>query len=232
LGKKILIVDDEPDVARVLKVRLTQHHHEVVVASTGSQGLRLAASAQPDLIILDLMLPDMDGIDVCKRLRVDSRTSRIPIIMLTAKSTDKDEIIGLEMGADDYMTKPFDFDVLQTRIKTIFRRVTDATPGTESKNVLKSGKLMLDGDRMKVFVANKQVVLTALQFRLLKYLMMHPGRAFDRNQIMDGAWPKDCTIVDRAVDVHINGIRDALGACADYIETVRGVGYRFRESES
>ncbi|MBF0253664.1 MAG: response regulator [Candidatus Omnitrophica bacterium] len=225
----ILVVDDEADVAEILKIRLERQGFEVVTAARGAEAIRKARRHLPGLVLLDLMLPDMDGLEVCKALKSDPSSRHIPVIMLTAKSSSTDEVAGLELGADDYITKPFDFGVLFARIRKLTSASQPAVPAADPTRVLKAGKLVLDEDRQKVFVGGQEAVLTTLEFRILGFFMKHPGRVYSRDALLSGAWGDHVTVVDRAVDVHINGIRKKLGKAADYIETVRGSGYRFKE---
>jgi DNA-binding response OmpR family regulator len=225
-SRRILIVDDEPDILKVLKLRLEKHGYEIATASTGQAGLTSCQTSPPDLVILDLMLPDMDGYDVCKKLKSDAKTGRIPVMMLTARSESTDEVLGLELGADDYVTKPFEFSVLHSRIKNLLKR---AFADETAKVTLRSGKLSIDPDSFKAFFDGREVGLTTTEFRILYFLMRNPGRLFSRNDVMKGAWKEPVEIGDRAVDVHINGIRSKIKAASDYIETVRGEGYRFTD---
>ncbi len=230
--RHILIIDDEPDIVKVLKIRLQKQGYDVSTAGTGQAGVQTAGIKNPDLILLDLMLPDMDGFDVCKKIRQDKNTQHIPIIMLTARSSNMDQVVGLELGADDYVTKPFDFTVLHSRIKNLFRRSTkqNSTPPLGNNNpVLRAGKLEVDPVRFKAFVNDKEVILTTTEFRILYFLMKNQGRMFSRDDVLNGAWKEPVAINDRAVDVHINGIRTKLKEAGEYIETIRGEGYRFRE---
>ncbi len=230
-SRHILIIDDEPDIVKVLKIRLQKQGYEVSTAATGQAGVQAAGLKLPDLILLDLMLPDMDGFDVCKKLRQDPKTQHTPIIMLTARSSNMDQVVGLELGADDYVTKPFDFTVLHSRIKNLFKRaVKQTTPSQANSNpVLRAGKLEVDPVRFKAFVNDKEVTLTTTEFRILYFLMKNQGRMFSRDNVLNGAWKEPVAINDRAVDVHINGIRTKLKEAGEYIETIRGEGYRFKE---
>ncbi len=224
----VLIIDDEPDVLKLLKLRFEKEGYQVLAAKNGQEGLKTVYSKFPSVIILDLMLPDMDGLEVCKRLKGDEKTSRIPVLILTAKTANTDEVLGLELGADDYVTKPFDFAVLHSRVKNLLKRKAPEARGREV-TVLKAGKLTLDPVRHKVLVNGKETELTMIEFRILYFFMKNPGRLFSRDEVLNGAWKDHVIIGDRAVDVHINGIRTKLKGVADYIETVRGEGYRFKE---
>lgn len=229
-ARRILVIDDEPDILKVLKIRLEKQGYEVVTASTGQSGVLACHSRLPDLVILDLMLPDMDGLDVCKKLKSSPSTCHIPVMMLTARTESADEVLGLELGADDYVTKPFDFSVLHSRIKNLIKRSHRQT-GTDAPAVLKAGPLTLDPAAFKVFVDGKSVLLTTTEFRILHFLMKNAGRMFSRDEVLNGAWKEPVAIGDRAVDVHINGIRTKIRSAASYIETVRGEGYRFRDPQ-
>lgn len=182
----------------------------------------------PDLIIVDLMLPGIDGLDVCRALRSDTRTARIPVIMLTAKSAESDRILGLELGADDYVTKPFSPRELLARIKAVLRRTSSPQTAAE---VIHRGSLTIDMTRRSVTCGEDVIALTATEFRLLQYFASHSGHVFSRAQLIDGAMGRDVTVEDRTIDVHITGLRKKLGDCGDWIETVRGFGYRFRDDE-
>ena len=225
-ARRILVIDDEPDILKVLRIRLEKHGYEVWTAATGQSGVLACHAKLPDLVILDLMLPDMDGLDVCKKLKTSPKTAAIPIMMLTARSESSDEVLGLELGADDYVTKPFEFSVLHSRIKNLLRR---SERGTHPTGALKAGKLALDPTAFKVFVDGKPVTLTTTEFRILHFLMKNAGRMFSRDEVLNGAWKEPVAIGDRAVDVHINGIRTKIKGASSYIETIRGEGYRFKE---
>jgi two-component system phosphate regulon response regulator PhoB len=225
----VLIIDDEPDILKLLKLRFEKQGYQVLTAKTGQEGLKAAFAKLPSLIILDLMLPDMDGLDVCKKLKEQEKTGHIPVMMLTAKTENSDEVIGLELGADDYVTKPFDFAVLHSRVKNLLKRQTPSKKSAREGEVLRAGKLDLDPVRHKVSVEGKEITLTTIEFRILHFFIKNPGRLFSRDEVLSGAWKDHVVIGDRAVDVHINGIRSKLKAASDYIETVRGEGYRFKE---
>ena len=230
-NRRILIIEDEPDILKVLKIRLEKQGYQILTATTGQSGVLTCFSKIPDLIILDLMLPDMDGLDVCKKFKDSPKTNFIPVIMLTARSESSDEVIGLELGADDYVTKPFDFAVLHSRIKNLLKKNTqkNSFPADRDNGMLKMGKLTVDPGRYKVFAEGKEVPLTTTEFRILHFFMKNPGRMFSRDDVLSGAWKEPVAINDRAVDVHINGIRAKLKGASDYIETIRGEGYRFKE---
>ncbi|HXG09778.1 MAG TPA: response regulator [Gemmataceae bacterium] len=223
--EKILIVEDEPSLTEVLSYNLQREGYEAIVASDGPEGLRKAQTLLPDLIILDLMLPGRDGLEVCRDLRASHRTAGIPILMLTAKAEETDQVIGFAVGADDYVTKPFSVKVLLQRIKALVRR----TGGPELPGeVIEVCGIRLDKRGHRVTLDGQPVPLTPTEFRLLEALMRQPGRAFTRHDLMEVAM-SDAIVLERTVDVHIKSLRRKLGAAGSCIETVRGVGYRCRE---
>lgn len=225
--KQILIIEDERALTEALTYNLQREGYETVVAHDGQEGLRKAQTLLPDLIILDLMLPLMNGLDVCRELRAGERTRDIPIIMLTAKAEETDQVVGFSMGADDYVTKPFSVKVLIQRLKALQRRFD---PGTDGTNVVEHLGVKIDRVRHRAFVENEELELTPTEFRLLECLLRQPGRAFTRSQLMDAAIGEGAIVLERTIDVHIKTLRKKLGA-ADLIETVRGLGYRFRETK-
>ncbi len=222
----ILIVDDEEDVLELVRYNLAKEGYAVIAAETGERALTQAHAKGPDLIILDLMLPGIDGLEVCKQLKAEPKTRHIPIIMLTAKGEESDIVTGLELGADDYVTKPFSPKVLIARVRRTLRRRVDRS--TE-KAPLKIGLLEIDPARRRVLVGSESVDLTFTEFNILCALARRPGMVFTRYQIVDMVHGDDYLVTDRAVDVQMVGIRKKLGRCGAYIETVRGVGYRFKE---
>ena len=224
--KQVLVIDDEKDIVKLLDYNLKKEGYDVASAFTGEAGLKEAFSRRPDLVILDLMLPEIDGLEVCKLLKADPRTRATPVLMLTAKDSETDEVVGLTVGADDYVAKPFNVQVLLARVKKLLQR---HTPAVSEEAPVKVGALEIDPARQKVSVKGREVTLTALQFRILLFLARHPGKVFTRNQLLDGAWKQEAFVVDRTVDVHIKSIRKKLGPQADYIETIWGSGYRFAE---
>jgi two-component system, OmpR family, alkaline phosphatase synthesis response regulator PhoP len=225
---RILVIDDEKDLIELVRYNLEKEGFVVRSAQDGESGLSAAKKELPDLIIVDLMLPGIDGLDVCRSLRSDSRTARIPVIMLTAKSAEPDRILGLELGADDYVTKPFSPRELLARIKAVLRRTS--SPQTIS-DLIQRGNLTIDLARRTVTCAGEPIVLTATEFRLLQFFASHSGHVFSRAQLIDGAMGRDVSVEDRTIDVHITGLRKKMGSCGDWIETVRGFGYRFRDDE-
>jgi two-component system, OmpR family, alkaline phosphatase synthesis response regulator PhoP len=224
--ENILIVDDEEDVLELVQYNLTREGYSTVAAISGEEAVNKAKVVVPDLIILDLMLPGMDGFEVCRRLKSDSKTQMIPIIMLTAKSEESDVVVGLELGADDYVTKPFSPKVLIARVRRTLQRTVARDL---EKAPLKIHELTIDPSRRQVLIKNKPVDLTFTEFNILYTLAKRPGLVFTRYQIVDALHGDDYLVTDRAVDVQIVGLRKKLGLCSKYIETVRGVGYRFKD---
>ena len=225
---RVLIIDDEKDLIELVSYNLEKEGYLVKSAMDGESGLTIALHEHPDIVLIDLMLPGIDGLEVCRALRTDSRTAGIPLIMLTAKSEETDRVLGLELGADDYITKPFSPRELTARIKAVLRRTS--TKQTHS-DVIRRGELTIDMARREVNCGGETIVLTATEFRLLQFFADHPGRVFSRDQLIDGALGRDVSVVDRTIDVHITSLRRKLGDCGRWIETVRGFGYRFREEE-
>lgn len=225
IGKKILVIEDETDIIELLVYNLAREGFEVSSVRSGEDGLRAVFSAQPDIVLLDLMLPGLDGLEVCKRLKAEASTRHIPVIMLTAKGEDSDVITGLEVGADDYIVKPFSPRVLVARVRAVIRR--QSLEANES-SVIQADGLRIDADRHEVLVDEIKVDLTLTEFQILHCLAQRPGRVFGRSQIIDRI-RGDTIITDRSVDVQIAGLRKKIGTYGEYIETVRGVGYRFRE---
>ena len=223
---KILVVDDEPDAIELIKFNLKSAGYEVVTAADGEEALKKARSLLPDLIILDLMLPEVDGLEVCKILRRDARVSAIPIIMLTAKAAEIDRVLGLELGADDYVTKPFSPRELVLRVKRLLRPAS-ATGAKE--DVIKLKELTLDIPRHQASVKGRALDLTATEFKLLIVLAQRRGRVQSREQLLKDVWEYDNLIDTRTVDTHMRRLREKLGPTAKYLDTVRGVGYRFIE---
>jgi two-component system phosphate regulon response regulator PhoB len=223
---KILVVDDEPDAVELVEFNLKQNGYDVVTAADGEEALEKARAVLPDLIILDLMLPEVDGTEVCKILRRDQRTQAIPIIMLTAKAAEIDRVLGLELGADDYVTKPFSPRELILRVKKLMRNLST----TEEKlDRIEWKELMIDVPRHEVRVKGKSVDLTATEFKLLTTLAQRRGRVQSRDQLLHDVWEYENVIDTRTVDTHMRRLREKLGPAAKYLDTVRGVGYRFIE---
>jgi two-component system phosphate regulon response regulator PhoB len=227
MGQRILVVDDEPDLLELVRVNLSQAGFEVETAETGRQALERARRSAPDLLILDLMLPDLSGTEVCRHLRADSSLKDIPIIMLTARADEVDRVVGLEIGADDYVTKPFSPRELTLRVRAVLRRREPASAG--GSPVLERATLRLDPERHRCFVEQNEIELTAKEFALLHGLMMRPGRVMTREQLLDDVWGTDIAVTTRTIDTHLKRLREKLGPASHLIETVRGVGYRFSE---
>ena len=223
-GRKILVVEDESDVADLLTLNFRKAGFRISTAADGASGLQKAREDRPDFIVLDLMLPKMSGLEVCKILKNDTATSHIPILMLTAKAEEIDRIVGLEFGADDYVTKPFSPREIVLRIRAILRR--GETPGES----LKAGPISIDPARHEVRVNGKQVRLTSLEFKLLRALVQRRGRVQERDRLLNEVWGYEAVIDTRTVDTHVRRLREKLGKAGDAIETVRGFGYRLRES--
>jgi two-component system alkaline phosphatase synthesis response regulator PhoP len=226
--EKILVVDDEEDILELVRYNLVKEGYQVAGALTGEDALKRARAESFDLIVLDLMLPGIDGLDVAKKLKNDKRTERVPIVMLTAKGEEADVVTGLELGADDYVTKPFSPRVLIARIRTILRR-KNSKPDDET-SVIRIYELEIDPGRRSVLVSDNSVDLTFTEFQVLYTLARRPGWVFTRGKIVDAVRGDDYPVTDRSVDVQIVGLRKKLGDCGKYIETVRGVGYRFKEN--
>lgn len=222
----ILVVDDEPDIVELVRFHLEQEGYEVVSAGEGRDALEKARNLLPDAIILDLMLPGMSGLEVCRLLRQQDRTSHIPILMLTARSEETDVVVGLEIGADDYITKPFSPRILLARLKAVLKR--RRPPEGRDDEPIVVGELVIDPRRYSVRVRGREVILSATEFAILSFLARNPGWVFSRQQIIDAVKGEDYPVTERAVDVQILSIRKKLGDARDYIQTVRGVGYRLQ----
>jgi two-component system phosphate regulon response regulator PhoB len=228
-GDRILVIEDEEDIQELIRFNLEKENYKVTCRSTGEEGLKAALASPPDLVLLDLMLPGMDGLTVCRRLRADEKTSAVPVIMLTAKSAEADIVTGLELGADDYVTKPFSPRVLLARVRAIRRRTAD-TAGDAASKVLRRGDIEIDNLHHEVRIGGRPVDLTLTEFRVLETLARRPGVVFTRYQIVDAVKGEDYPVTDRSVDVQIVGLRRKLKTRGRLIETVRGVGYRFATS--
>jgi two-component system, OmpR family, alkaline phosphatase synthesis response regulator PhoP len=226
--ERILVVEDEQDILELVRYHLTRENYQVFCASSGEEALRIAASETLNLMILDLMLPGIDGLEVARRVKNNPRTQNIFIVILTAKGSEADIVTGLELGADDYITKPFSPRVLLARIKAVIRRSKDEK--SEDTTVIRIHNLIIHPGRREVLVGETAVTLTYTEFQVLSYLVRRPGWVFTRAQIVDAVRGDDYPVTDRSVDVQIVGLRKKLGSAGRYIETVRGVGYRFKES--
>ncbi|MEN6407250.1 MAG: response regulator [Thermoguttaceae bacterium] len=230
--QSVLVVEDEEDIRELVSYNLLKDGYQVAGVASGEDALTAVVDKTPDLILLDIMLPGLDGLSVCRRLKGDPRFASIPIIMLTAKGEESDVVAGLNMGADDYVTKPFSPKVLLARVEAVLRRseaAPDQPEDEEDREVVETGDLTIHLGRHAVSVAGRPIDLTATEFKLLHFLAKRPGWVFTRQQILDGVHGDNYAITDRAVDVQIVGLRRKLGAAGASIETVRGVGYRFKE---
>lgn len=226
--ERILLVDDEEDILNLMKYNLEKDGFKVDGAVSGEAALRMARENTPDLILLDLMLPGMDGLDVCRILKNDSNTKKVPIIMVTAKGEDSDIITGLELGAEDYITKPFSPRVLIARVRAVLRRWSKIDDTSKSP-VIRIDDLEIDTVRHRVTVDMEKIDLTATEFSILAALAKRPGWVFTRSQIINSVKGDDYPVTDRSVDVQVLNLRKKLGKAGNYIETVRGVGYRFKD---
>ncbi|HEY3498992.1 MAG TPA: response regulator transcription factor [Polyangiaceae bacterium] len=224
---RILVIEDEPDIRQVLDYNLRLAGHEVVAAARGQDGLRLAREQHPDLVLLDLMLPDIPGTDVCRAIKDDISTRMTPVIMVTAKGEEIDRVVGFELGADDYVTKPFSVRELVLRIRATLRRSEGKPP---ESSVVDFGTLRIDRDAHRIWVEEQEIELTALEFKLLVTLYDRRNRVQSRGALLDHVWGMDTKIATRTVDAHVKRLREKIGSARDYIETVRGVGYRFAEN--
>lgn len=224
---RVVVIEDEGDILELILYNLGQAGFSVEGASSGEAGLKILSESRRDLVVLDLMLPGMSGLEVCRRLRSQDATRSIPILVVSAKGEESDIVSGLEAGADDYVTKPFSPKILVARIRAVLRR-SGATPPTEDA-VVHVHDLVIDPGRFRASLNDSALHLTAGEFRLLHFLARHPGWVFTRYQIVNGVRGDDYMVTDRAVDVQITGLRKKLGRHSEYIETVRGVGYRFKE---
>lgn len=227
MPESILIVDDEQDVLDLLAYHLQRAGFKVLMARDGAVALQKARDHVPALVVLDLMLPEVEGTEVCKRLRAEPKTARIPILMLTAKAEEVDRVLGLELGADDYVTKPFSPREVVLRVRSILRR---AQGEAEPAEVLKFGDIVVDSAKHEVTVKNKPVELTATEFKLLVTLMERRGRVQSRDRLLNDVWGYEGDVDTRTVDTHVRRLREKLDKAADCIETIRGVGYRFTET--
>lgn len=226
MSKKILIVDDEKDIVDLLEYNLEAEGYKTITAFDGEEAVKKAASGSPDLILLDIMLPKKDGLEVLRELRMSSVTRDIPVIFLTAKDSEIDEVIGLELGADDYIVKPISIRKLLARLKKALRKPAQTA---EPTTVLQFGDLIIDPEKYRVTAGQRDVILTKKEFEMLLYLARRPGRVITRRIFLEELWEDNVVVIDRTVDVHIRKIREKLGdGYMDHIETLKGVGYRFR----
>lgn len=226
-SEKILLVEDDKHIAKLVKYNLEKNGYDCISVTTGEEASQILDRIQVDLIILDIMLPQMDGFEVCKFIRQNKKFSAIPIIMLTARGEEVDRIVGLELGADDYMVKPFSPRELILRIKAVLKR--GRTKEESSKDVIEAGPITVDIPRHKVVVDKKEIILTAMEFKLLLTLMRREGRVQGRDQLLNDVWDIESDVTTRTIDTHVKRLRQKLGKGGRYIETVRGHGYRFKE---
>lgn len=226
--KRIIVVEDERDMADLVAARLKREHYEVEVAYDGRAGLDRIRCNVPDLVLLDIMLPGMAGTEVLKEVRADARTSNVPVVMLTARGDETDIVVGLQLGADDYVSKPFSMSVLLARIAAVLRR-SDGAPAGEG--LLVAGPIRVDQERHRVEVDGRTVSLTPTEFRLLVAILAARGRVLTRDRLIDQALGMDAVVTDRTIDVHVAGLRHKLGDARHYVQTVRGVGYRLAAQE-
>jgi phosphate regulon transcriptional regulator PhoB len=224
--EKILIVEDDPDISEMITYNLEREGYKTVSVGNGEEAVARVAKDRPELIILDIMLPGMDGLEVCRTLKQRESTEEIPIIILSARSQETDKVVGLELGADDYITKPFSPRELVARIRAVLRRLKHKKPG----QVVHAGEVELDSKKHKAYVSGKEITLTSTEFSLLEYFANRQGEALTREQILDSVFGYSTDVYDRTVDTHVKTLRKKLGTAREYIETVRGVGYRFKDS--
>jgi two-component system phosphate regulon response regulator PhoB len=228
-NKTVLVVEDEKDLSDLISYNLGRNGYNAVVAPDGNSALRLAGEHAPDLVLLDLMLPGLDGTEVARRLKADDRTANTPIIMLTAKSEETDVVVGLTIGADDYVTKPFSMKILMARVNTVLRRAEASAEAAQS-GMVKAGPLTIDTGRHEISLDGQPVKFTLTEFKLLAALAGARGRVLTRDQLMDKAMGSDVFVTDRAIDVHVTSIRKKLGDAHWLVQTVRGVGYKLQET--
>ena len=227
---KVLVIEDEPDLQQVLTYNLRSAGHEALSAGRGADGLRLARAEAPDLILLDLMLPDLAGTEVCRALKDDPTTRAIPVVMLTARGEEIDRVVGFELGVDDYIVKPFSVRELLLRIQAILRRASGSERPPANTASIEFGSLRIDREAHRVWVDESEIELTALEFRLLVTLYDRKNRVQTRAALLDDVWGIQADITTRTVDTHVKRLREKLEGARDYVETVRGVGYRFRDA--
>lgn len=230
-SRYVLIVEDEQDIRELVSYNMLKEGYQVAAVASGEEAIQAVKSRRPDVVLLDLMLPGIDGLTVCATLKENSETNTIPVIMLTAKGEESDIVTGLNMGADDYVTKPFSPKVLLARVSAVLRRMNspELEEEEEGEGTISRHELTIDLRRHQVFIDDAPVELTSTEFRVLVFLARRPGWVYTRQQILDGVHGDKYAITDRAVDVQIVGLRKKLGTAGRYIETVRGVGYRFKE---
>lgn len=227
MSKTILIVDDEADILEMLKYNLEKEGYTVLTARQGQSALD-QVKRKPDLILLDVMMPEMDGWEVCRRLKQDPKTAAIPVLFLTAKGAEMDEVLGLELGAEDYIVKPISVRKLLARVRAVLRRRELVQDGSQAEGIIRIDALEINVPNYTVSVGAREVALTRKEFETLVHLIQHRGRVISREMLLNVVWGENVHVVDRTVDVHISKIREKLGSYGDLIETVKGVGYRVR----
>ena len=225
MSQKILLIEDEPDIRKTLEYNLSREGFDVACASSISEGKNYINAGQFSLILLDLMLPDGSGLDLCRELKSDSEKKTTPIIILTAKDDEVDKVVGFELGADDYVTKPFSVRELILRVKAVLKRGGQKSANLEVQRQF--GDLVIDVDSHEVFVDNESITLTALEFKLLRQLVDRRGRVQSRDQLLSDVWGYSADVTTRTVDTHIKRLREKLGVMGKYVQTIRGVGYKF-----
>lgn len=228
-GRNVLVVEDEADIAELVKYNLESAKFNVSLAATGEDGLRAIQETSPDLVLLDLMLPGISGLEICAKVKADPRLKEIPIIMVTAKGEEEDIVKGLELGADDYVTKPFSPKILTARVEAVLRRGGMDEPDVAGN--VKCGSLEIDPGRVEVTVSGEPVDLTQSEFRILQYLAQRPGWVYTRAQLVEAIHGENYAVTDRTIDFQMVGLRKKMGDAGKLIETVRGVGYRFRDED-
>jgi two-component system phosphate regulon response regulator PhoB len=226
---RILVIEDEADIRQVLTYNLKLEGHEVADAESGQAGLAMAQEKRPDLVLLDIMLPDVSGLEICRKLKSDASLRAVPVIMLTARSEEIDRVVGFELGADDYVVKPFSVRELVLRIAAVLRRAQAPAASGESTGEIRFGRLRVDPGAHRAWVDGQEVVLTVLEMRLLCTLYQRRGRVQSRGALLDDVWDANPENVTRTVDTHVKRLREKLGTAGAYLETVRGVGYRFTD---
>lgn len=229
MNPTILIIEDEKDLAQLVSYNLEQAGFRAKIESNGSDGYERAQRESPDLILLDLMLPKMNGLEVCRLLRSNPKTKTIPVIMLTAKGEEIDRVVGFEMGADDYIVKPFSPRELVLRVKAILKRSKGVGEEEQVNNVLQFEGISLDVSQHRVWIQKKEIILTATEFKLLEYILRSQGRVLTRDILLDKVWGYDVAVTTRTIDTHVKRLREKMGKAGDAIETVRGVGYRLKQ---
>lgn len=224
-SRKIMIVDDDPDILELLKYNLTRENYEVKTAKDGKKALDLAKDFRPDIILLDIMMPVMDGVETCRKIRENPDLADIFIIFLTARSEEYSEVAGFEVGADDYIAKPIKPRALNSRLAAYFRRDNKKSETTTSSDIIVSGSLKIDKSSYRVYKNNKEIILPKKEFELLYFLAENPNKVFNRDDLLENIWGNDVYVLSRTVDVHIRKVREKIGK--DYINTIKGVGYKF-----